>query len=110
MTPANAATFPDGGIGPLEELKAFGREIASALIGRLDDHDLLVKLNTRSELTFARVDQLVTSIEQKQDNLDTRVDKLEKTLAMVYGGAFVLSLLGSGVGYLIGFMLRGGKS
>ena len=77
------------------------RSLTSALVARLDDHDLLVKLNERSQLTFSRVDQLVTSIEEKQDDLDSRVRGLEQARWMMLGGAMALGTVGSVIGWLL---------
>jgi hypothetical protein len=109
MTPAIAASFKPEEPWSMDDVKDLVRSVTNALMARLDDHDILVKLNTRSELTFTRVDELVTSIERKQESLDSRVDKLEQMRSMIYGAAFVLGLIGSALGSLIGYIFRGGK-
>lgn len=106
MTPAFTANPGMEGNWPMDDVKELVRGVTNALLARLDDHDLLVKLNTRSELTFVRVDELVTSIEKKQETLDSRVDKLEQMRAMVYGGAFVLGVIGSVLASMVEWIVK----
>lgn len=84
-----------------DDLHDLVKGITSALVGRLDDHDLLVKLNTRSEMTFQGVSELKTSIEAKQTNLDMRIRVLEQGYWKMIGAAAAVGAIASALMSLV---------
>lgn len=95
MTPALRAKISVGGSWSVEDITEVLRGIGTALLQRLDDHDLLVKLNERAQMTFQSVAELKTSIETKQGNLDDRLRALEQARWMMLGAAAAFGAIAS---------------
>jgi hypothetical protein len=95
MAPTLAAKLSQGDSWSVEDITEVIRGIGSALISRLDDHDLLVKLNERAEMTFRRVDELKGTIEMRQANHDDRLRALEQARWMMLGAAAAFGAIAS---------------
>jgi hypothetical protein len=96
-TPATIGHISYRDISHLEDLHELIKGIAAAFIGRMDDHDLLVRLNTRSEMTFLGVTELKTTIEAKQRDLDSRLRALEESRWRMLGAAGMVGAIASAV-------------
>jgi hypothetical protein len=61
----------------------------------LNDHDLLIRLNTISERIAADLGDVKTSVLNQLANIETRVRALEQARWMMLGAAGVLGIIGN---------------